>query len=92
MKRTVLLTLLAFWSGAGQEPRIAVVGLIHSHVWGHSNKMIQGLPARLVGIAETRQDWIAEAKRRGAVGGVLRRLPPRALGSQAGHCLGLRGE
>jgi len=66
MKHTILLTLLALFPATGQETRIAVVGLIHSHVWGHLGRMIQGEPARLVGIAETRADLIEEAKRRGA--------------------------
>lgn len=65
MKRALLLTLLTLCPGAGQE-KIAVIGLIHSHVWGHLGKMIQGAPARLAGIAETRADLIEEAKRRGA--------------------------
>lgn len=44
---------------------IAVVGLVHSHVWGHLGKMVAGKPARLVGVAETKPDLIEEAKRRG---------------------------
>jgi len=48
------------------EHTIAVVGMVHSHVWGHFNKMIQGKPARLVGIAETLPDLVAEAQKRGA--------------------------
>lgn len=47
------------------EPTIAVVGLVHSHVWGHLSKMASNKPARLVGVAETIPDLIAEAKRRG---------------------------
>jgi predicted dehydrogenase len=49
---------------AAQE-KIAVVGLVHSHVWGHLGKMIKGDPAKLVGIAETKEDLIAEAKKAG---------------------------
>ncbi|MBM3725218.1 MAG: Gfo/Idh/MocA family oxidoreductase [Acidobacteria bacterium] len=52
--------------GLPAEPTIAVVGLVHSHVWGHLGKMIANRPARLVGIAETREDLIAEARKRGA--------------------------
>ena len=47
------------------EHTIAVVGLVHSHVWGHLNKMIQGKPAKLVGVAETEPVLTAEAKKRG---------------------------
>ena len=50
------------------QPKIAIVGLLHSHVWGHIGKMIKGEPARLVGIVETEPELIAEAKKRGAAG------------------------
>lgn len=58
----LFLALPAF----AQEYKIAVVGLIHSHVWGHLGKMVKNEPARLVGIAETEPELIAEAKKRGA--------------------------
>lgn len=48
------------------QEKIAVVGLVHSHVWGHLDKMIKGEPAKLVGIAETNPELIAEAKKAGA--------------------------
>jgi len=51
---------------AAQPYKIAVIGMVHSHVWGHLGKMISGDPAKLVGIAETKPDLIAEAKKRGA--------------------------
>ena len=51
---------------AAQDMKIAVIGLLHSHVWGHLPKMIQGQPARLVGITETNPELIAEAKKMGA--------------------------
>jgi predicted dehydrogenase len=47
------------------EHTIAVVGLVHSHVWGHLGKMASGKPARLVGVAETVPELIAEAQKRG---------------------------
>ena len=47
------------------EHTIAVVGLVHSHVWGHLNKMVQGKPATLVGVAETEPQLTAEARKRG---------------------------
>jgi predicted dehydrogenase len=53
----------------GQE-KIAVIGLVHSHVWGHLGKMVKGQPAKLVGIAETKEDLIAEAKKAGWEGPV----------------------
>jgi predicted dehydrogenase len=56
-----LLALPAF----GAEHTIAVVGLVHSHVWGHLNKIVSGDPAKLVGVAETEPELVAEAKKRG---------------------------
>lgn len=60
----MFLTLLAAPMAAA-EPTIAVVGLIHSHVWGHLGKMVEGKPARLVGVAETIPELVAEARKRG---------------------------
>lgn len=57
----VMLSLPA----AGQEYKIAVVGLVHSHVWGHIGKMVSGKPARLVGVAETIPELVKEAQKRG---------------------------
>src|SRR5436853_6838401 len=51
-----------------QEPTIAIIGMVHSHVWGQIDRMIRGDPAKLVGIAETAPDLIDEAKKRGATG------------------------
>ena len=69
MKQLLALLLLAI-PAAAQE-KIAVVGLVHSHVWGHLDKMIKGQPAKLVGIAETNQELIAEAKKAGAPDGIF---------------------
>ncbi len=82
MKRIVALLALAAAPAAAQTPaasapaqapaatpaqtKIAVVGLLHSHVWGHLGKMIKGEPARLVGIAEPNPELTAEAKKMGA--------------------------
>lgn len=49
----------------GADHTIAVVGLVHSHVWGHLGKMISGQPAKLVGVAETEPELVAEARKRG---------------------------
>jgi predicted dehydrogenase len=67
MKRIALSALLLAAPVLAQEYRIAVVGMVHSHVWGHLNDMIKGnTPARLVGIAEPKEDLVAEAKKMGA--------------------------
>ena len=42
-----------------------MVGLVHSHVWGHLGKMVSGHPAKLVGVAESEPELIAEAQKRG---------------------------
>jgi predicted dehydrogenase len=43
-----------------------VIGLVHSHVWGHLGQMIKGDTAKLVAIAEPNQELVAEAKKAGA--------------------------
>jgi len=57
------LSLPAF--AADGEHTIAVVGLVHSHVWGHLGKMTQNKPARLVGVAETEPVLVENAIKRG---------------------------
>ena len=52
--------------GAAGEYKMAVIGLVHSHVWGHLGPMLKGEHAKLAGIAETIPDLAAEAKKRGA--------------------------
>ena len=52
--------------GAASEYKIAVIGLVHSHVWGHLGPMLKGEHAKLAGITETIPDLVAEAKKRGA--------------------------
>ena len=61
-----VLMLMTTTSLKAQEMRIAVVGLVHSHVWGHLKTMVAGESAALAGIAETNPDLIAEAKKLGA--------------------------
>lgn len=48
---------------AAQEPTIALVGLRHSHTWGHLEGMVKSSPAKLVAISETDPELIAEAKK-----------------------------
>ena len=66
MKRILIALLLTALPLAAQQPRIAVVGLVHSHVWHHMETLLKGEPAKLVGIAETNPELIAEAKKLGA--------------------------
>jgi len=58
---------------AAQEMKIAVVGLVHSHVWGHLKTMVASDSPKLVGIAESNPELIAEAKKLGATDGLFYR-------------------
>jgi predicted dehydrogenase len=52
---------------AQDAPTIAVIGMVHSHTWGHLNNMLKpDSPMKLVGIAETIPELLAEARKRGA--------------------------
>ncbi len=65
------LFLLAALPLLGQESstpqyKVAVIGLVHSHVWGPLGRMIKNEPAQLVGISEKNPALVAEAKKMGA--------------------------
>ena len=47
--RILAVALLLGIPAMAQEPKIAIIGLVHSHVWGHIGMMIKGEPAKLVG-------------------------------------------
>lgn len=65
--KTIALFVAFAAAGFGQQYKIAVIGMVHSHVWGHLNEMIKGnTPAVLVGISEPKQDLQAEARKMGA--------------------------
>ena len=68
MKPALLLfALCSFAFGAQpltERPRLAIVGLVHSHVWGHLERMASLEAGDLVGIAEPNQELVAEAKKR----------------------------
>ncbi|MGH9720128.1 MAG: Gfo/Idh/MocA family protein [Bryobacteraceae bacterium] len=66
---SLLLTLST--AAYAADYTIAVAGLVHSHVWGHIGGMIKGDPAKLVGVAETVPELVAEAKRRGVPGALI---------------------
>lgn len=72
MLRTKILPVfigmaLAFPLCARQSPqyKIAVVGLVHAHVWGHLATMVEGKTATLVGVSEPNPELVAEAKKAG---------------------------
>lgn len=62
-----LLALLALAVPVRAEPlKIAVIGLVHSHVWGHLERMVRQSSPKLVAIAETNPELVAEARKLGA--------------------------
>src|SRR3974390_255677 len=56
---------------AQQQYKIAVVGLVHSHVWGHLRDMVKNDPAQLVGGAEPVQELVDEAKKAGVADNLI---------------------
>jgi len=66
MKRiSALLCLLSLAAlpVAAQEYKIAVVSMLHAHVWLHLGDMLEGHNAKLVGVAETLPELLQRAKR-----------------------------
>lgn len=65
--RLLILGLLSLPLAARDPARykIAVVGLVHSHVWGHLSTMLAGKSATLVGVSEPNPELVAEAKKAG---------------------------
>ena len=69
MRTTLLLAVLCLQLPAQDNTsalKIAVIGLRHSHVWGHLPTILQSKDVRLVGIAESNQELSAEAVKMGA--------------------------
>jgi len=66
--RKLLLTLLLDLTPAfaQQPPKIAIIGLVHAHVWGHLRQILKDNKVQLVGIAEPNPALVAEAKKMGA--------------------------
>ena len=56
MKRFALILFLAALPLAAQE-KIAVIGLNHSHVWGHLGKMVTGDVASFATSPVTWERW-----------------------------------
>lgn len=48
---------------AAQQPTMALIGLRHSHTWGHLDHMAKSSTAKLVAVSETDADLIAEGKK-----------------------------
>lgn len=63
MKRIVALLFLSSLPLAAQEYKIAVVSMLHAHVWLHLGTMLKGDKVKLVGVSETLPDLIKRATR-----------------------------
>jgi predicted dehydrogenase len=63
MKRVVALLCFLSFPMAAQEMKIAVVSMLHAHVWLHLGTMLKGDKVKLVGVSETLPDLINRAKR-----------------------------
>src|SRR5258708_32180085 len=48
---------------SAQQYKIAVIGLVHGHAWGHLPRMVKSDVVKLVGISERNPDLVAEAKK-----------------------------
>ena len=57
------LFLLFLTPLAAQPLKIAVIGLVHGHAWGHLPRMAHNDAVKLVGIAERNPDLVAEARK-----------------------------
>ena len=57
---TLIFLLMMQLPLAAQEMKIAVVGLVHSHVWGHLKTMVAGEQATLAGVAEPNAELVEE--------------------------------
>jgi hypothetical protein len=62
--RTAILFLLGTVSlPLARRNHHRLVGLRHSHTWGHLEAMVKSSPAKLVAIAETEAELVTEAKK-----------------------------
>jgi len=52
---------------AAQEYKIAVVSMLHAHVWLHLGTMLKGDKVKLVGVSETLPDLNQPRRTRGRV-------------------------
>jgi len=66
MSKVLAILTALILPACAQEYKIAVIGLVHSHVWGHLPQMVKGDVAKLVAIAEPNKELLDEAKKAGA--------------------------
>src|SRR5260370_11147014 len=56
---------------AAAPPKIAVIGLLHSHVWSQLPNMVKGDVVKLVGVAEEHPELVTEAKKAGVADNLI---------------------
>ncbi|MGA3187883.1 MAG: Gfo/Idh/MocA family oxidoreductase [Bryobacteraceae bacterium] len=66
-----LLIVLAALPLVAAPPKIAVIGLLHSHVWSQLPNMVKGEVVTLVGVAEEHPELVAEAKKAGVADNLI---------------------
>ncbi len=71
MKTLLPAALLLAMPLAAQEYKLAIAGMVHGHLWGHLKAMLDVKDVKLVGMAETNPDLVAEARRLGATAPVF---------------------
>src|SRR5258708_33119387 len=82
MKRLVALLGFLALPLTAQEYKIAVVSMLHAHVWLHLGTMLKGDKVKLVGVSETLPELINRAVREDVIPqtqGVTRPGVPRSL-------------
>src|SRR6202050_5791371 len=52
-------------------PKMAVIGLLHSHVWSQLPNMVKGDVVKRVGVAEEHPELVAEAKKAGVADNLI---------------------
>lgn len=63
MKRILSVICFLALPCAAQEYKIAIVSMLHAHVWLHLGTVLKGDKVKLVGVSETLPDLIARATR-----------------------------
>ena len=63
MKKSIIALCLLALPATAQQPKIAVVSMLHAHVWLHLGTMLKGDRVKLVGVSETLPNLIARAQR-----------------------------
>ena len=61
----IFMSMLSVATCSGQQYKIVIVGLVHSHVWGHLATILKSRDVKLVGVAEPNTALLAEAEKAG---------------------------